>query len=57
MQMNYATETSQIVYFKNKNEGDYQTREVPENHQIVGVYGKLDQGGYLEYVGFIVMED
>ena len=50
-------ESTQIVYHLNKNDGEYQQRAIPPNHSVVGVYGKLDHGGYLEYIGFIVMED
>ena len=46
-----------VVYHLNKNDGEHQMRTVPLNHSIVGVYGKLDHGGYLEYLGFILMED
>lgn len=45
---------SQTIYDQNNSRGKMETREIPENHVIVGIYGVLDISLY--QLGFIVAE-
>ena len=45
---------STLVYFKNRGGGQEQSRDVPDGHSIVGVYGAMQAGGKIDYLGFIL---
>jgi len=49
---------TQTIYDKNCRHSAYteQTREIPVNHHIVGVYGKCTPNNYINYLGFIIAE-
>ena len=37
--------------------GNFVARPIPENHTIVGVYGKIKDGNWITNLGFIVMDN
>ena len=37
--------------------GNFVARSIPENHIIVGVYGKIKDGSNITSLGFIVMDN
>ena len=43
-----------LVYYKNRGGGEEQARDVPDGHSIVGVYGAMQAGGKIDYLGFIL---
>ena len=49
-------EGSTTVFNKNYKIGRDETREIPANHHIVGVYGRAVQEEFLLYLGFIIAE-
>ena len=44
---------SHEIYEKNWNSGSDESRDIPNNHHIVGVYGSIQQGNFITYLGFI----
>ena len=56
IQFEYKDGEAKVVFDKNFGYGTQETRQIKENHRVVGVYGTYYDNSFMSRLGFIVME-